>query len=297
MDQRRRDRALHQRQQLRPGREPERRRSRNHPRDSHWTRWTREHRARGAGIQQHQRLCKCAVLDVHRHQEDLPAGRGRAIQYRHQHLRRLAHQRSPDVGSRMPWKRRPFGSNDLSRALNIADLREIARRRVPGFAFEYVEGGAENEVTLRANRDALERLRLIPRTLIDTAARHQRTAILGRPANAPLVIAPTGLNGMLHPQGDLALARAAARLGVPFTLSTMSTTRLEDVASRAGGRLWMQLYVLKDRAIARPANPPSAPRSTCCGTRAGCSRFSAARACRASAISRPSCRHPPPPRS
>src|SRR5256714_12907579 len=151
----------------------------------------------------------------------------------------------------MPWKRRPFGSNRLSRALNIADLREIARRRVPGFAFEYVEGGAEDEVTLRANRDALERLRLIPQTLVDTSARHQRTAILGRPANSPLVIAPTGLNGMLDPQGDLALARAATRLGVPFTLSTMSTTRLEEVATRAGGRLWMQLYVLKDRAIAR----------------------------------------------
>src|SRR5256885_10807012 len=151
----------------------------------------------------------------------------------------------------MPWKRRPFGSNRLSRALNIADLREIARRRVPGFAFEYVEGGAEDEVTLRANRDALERLRLIPQTLVDTSARHQRTAILGRPANSPLVIAPTGLNGMLDPQGDLALARAAARLGVPFTLSTMSTTRLEDVANRAGRRLWMQLYELKDRAIAR----------------------------------------------
>jgi (S)-mandelate dehydrogenase len=117
--------------------------------------------------------------------------------------------------------------------------------------FEYVEGGADDEATLRANREALERLRLIPQTLIDTAARHQRTAILGRPANAPLVIAPTGLNGMLHPQGDLALARAAARLGVPFTLSTLSTTRLEEVASRAGGRLWMQLYVLKERAIAR----------------------------------------------
>src|SRR6202140_1378300 len=151
----------------------------------------------------------------------------------------------------MPWTRRPFGSHDLSRALNIADLREIARRRVPGFAFEYVEGGAEDEVTLRANREALERLRLIPKTLVDTAARHQRTAILGRPANAPLVTPPPGLNGMVPPQGDLALARAAARLGVPFTLSTMSTTRLEDVASRAGGRLWMQLYVLKERAIAR----------------------------------------------
>jgi (S)-mandelate dehydrogenase len=151
----------------------------------------------------------------------------------------------------MPWKRRPFAGVALSRALNVADLRELARRRVPGFAFEYLEGGAEDEVTLRANRAALEQLRLIPQTLIDTCARHQRVALLGRPANAPLVIAPTGLNGMLHRDGDVALARAAARLGVPFTLSTMSTTRLEDVASRAGGRLWMQLYVLKDRAIAR----------------------------------------------
>src|SRR2546429_8328578 len=111
----------------------------------------------------------------------------------------------------MPWKRRPFGSNRLSRALNIADLREIARRRVPGFAFEYVEGGAEDEVTLRGNRDALERLRLIPQTLIDTSARHQRIAVFGRLAHAPLILAPTGLNGHLHPPGGPPPARAAAR--------------------------------------------------------------------------------------
>ena len=151
----------------------------------------------------------------------------------------------------MPWKRRPFSGYDLERALNIADLRDIARRRIPGFAFEYVESGAEDEAALRGNREALERLRLIPNSLIDTSARQQRVAILGRPANAPLVIAPTGLNGLMHPEGDLALARSAARLGVPFTLSTLSTTRLEDVATRAGGRLWLQLYVLKERAIAR----------------------------------------------
>jgi (S)-mandelate dehydrogenase len=151
----------------------------------------------------------------------------------------------------MPWKRRAFAGRDATRALNIADLREAARRRVPHFAFEYVEGGAEDEATLSANRAALQRLRLIPQTLVDTRSRHLRCTVLGRPAAAPLVIAPTGLNGVLHRDGDLLLARAAARLGVPFTLSTMSTTRLEDVATRAGGRLWMQLYVLKDRAIAR----------------------------------------------
>lgn len=150
----------------------------------------------------------------------------------------------------MPWKRRPFDGRDLARALNIADLRAVARRRVPHFVLEYVEGGAEDEATLRRNRAALEALHLVPNTLVDTSGRHLRTEILGRPANAPLVIAPTGLNGMLHEEGDIGLAKAAAHLGIPFTLSTMSTTRLEDVAKQAGGRLWMQLYVTKNRAIA-----------------------------------------------
>jgi (S)-mandelate dehydrogenase len=151
----------------------------------------------------------------------------------------------------MAWQRRPFRGSDIARALNVADLREVARRRLPRFVFEYVDGGAEDEVTLRGNRAAFERLRLLPRTLIDTAARHQRTQILAAEAPAPMVIAPTGFNGMVYPQGDLALARVAARRGIPFTLSTVSTVRLEDVAKSAGGRLWMQLYVMKDRAIAR----------------------------------------------
>ncbi|HXB19559.1 MAG TPA: alpha-hydroxy acid oxidase [Steroidobacteraceae bacterium] len=151
----------------------------------------------------------------------------------------------------MPWKRRPFRRGTLARARNIADLRELAIRRVPGLAFEYVEGGAEDESTLRTNRSAFEALRLLPQTLVDTSRRHLGTTILGAPSMAPLVIAPTGLNNMLHPGGDLALARAAARRGIPFTLSSLSTTRLEEVARQAGGRLWMQLYVLKDRGIAR----------------------------------------------
>jgi (S)-mandelate dehydrogenase len=150
----------------------------------------------------------------------------------------------------MPWKRRPFDGGDLSRALNIADLRAVARRRVPHFVFEYVEGGAEDEASLRCNRTSFEALRLVPQTLIDTSGRHLRAEILGRPAAAPLIIGPTGLNGMLHADGDIGLARAAAHLGIPFTLSTMSTTRLEDVAKQAGGRLWMQLYVMKNRAVA-----------------------------------------------
>ncbi|MBV8975028.1 MAG: alpha-hydroxy-acid oxidizing protein [Sinobacteraceae bacterium] len=151
----------------------------------------------------------------------------------------------------MPWKRRAFASRNLSRALNIADLRDLARRSVPGFVFEYVESGAEDEMTISGNREALRRLRLLPQTLVNTSGRQLRSTILGRPANAPLVIAPTGLNGLLHRDGDVILARAAAQLGIPYTLSTVSTTLLEEVASRAGGRLWMQLYVVKERAVPR----------------------------------------------
>jgi (S)-mandelate dehydrogenase len=151
----------------------------------------------------------------------------------------------------VPWKRRSFAGRSSARALNIADLREIARRRLPGFIFEYVESGAEDEATVRNNRHALERLQFIPQTLVNTTARHQRASILGAAAQTPLVIGPTGLNGLLHPDADATLARAAASFGVPFTLSTVSTTRLEDIATRVGGRLWMQLYVIKERAVVR----------------------------------------------
>jgi (S)-mandelate dehydrogenase len=150
----------------------------------------------------------------------------------------------------MPWRRRLAVSPDIKRALNIADLREIARRRIPGFIFEYMEGGAEDEVTLRGNREALESLRFVPQTLVNTAARHHRTTLFGREMAAPFVIAPTGAAGMMHADGDMCLARAAASLGIPFCLSTVSTTRLEDVATSAGGRLWMQLYVMQNRAVA-----------------------------------------------
>lgn len=150
----------------------------------------------------------------------------------------------------MPWQRRPFRSASLTRALNIAHLREIASRSVPNFVFEYVEGGAEDEITLRCNRSALEAYRFVPQTLVDTCSRHQRTELFGREMQAPLIIAPTGMNGILYPEGDVALARAAASAGIPFCLSTVSTTRLEKVAADAGGRLWMQLYVMRNREVA-----------------------------------------------
>ncbi len=148
----------------------------------------------------------------------------------------------------MPWKRRPFRGS-LARALNISDLREIARRRLPNFVFEYVEGGAEDEMTLRCNRSAFESIRFVPQTLVDTTHRHQRIELFGHEAQLPLIIAPTGMNGILRHGGDLALAHAAAAVGIPFCLSTVSTTKLERIAAQAGGRLWMQLYVMRDRKI------------------------------------------------
>ena len=150
----------------------------------------------------------------------------------------------------MPWRRRPFRGADVARAMNVADLREIARRKVPHFIFEYIEGGAEDEATLRRNRAALEALAFVPQTLVDTTRRHSGIELFGRECGAPLIVAPTGGNGMAYPLGDLALARAAASFRIPFCLSTVSTVRLERIASEAGGRLWMQLYVMENRKVA-----------------------------------------------
>ncbi|GAB3630527.1 FMN-dependent dehydrogenase [Pandoraea terrae] len=147
--------------------------------------------------------------------------------------------------------RRLYAGSDLSRAVTIDDLRQMARKRLPRFLFEYVDGGAEDELTLRRNRDAFARHTLQPSTLVDVSNRTQAVELLGRPAAAPLVIAPTGFNGMLSQRADVALARAAAKASVPFTLSMAANVRLEDVATDAGGRLWMQLYWVRDRDFIR----------------------------------------------
>jgi (S)-mandelate dehydrogenase len=149
----------------------------------------------------------------------------------------------------MSQRRKFYRGRDFRRAISIAELRQIALKRTPHFAFEYVEGGAEDETTLKRNRAALDAIRFIPNTLIDTSARHQRVKLFGREIPTPLVIAPTGLNGVTRYRGDVALARAAAAAGIPFTLSTVSNVRIAEVAEHARGRLWMQLYLMKQRAI------------------------------------------------
>jgi (S)-mandelate dehydrogenase len=137
--------------------------------------------------------------------------------------------------------------SDVSQAYNIADLRRLAERRLPRMIFDFIDGGAEDEVTLRANREAYERLRFAPRVLRDVVKIDMRCEVLGREANAPIVVAPTGGVGFAWPGGDLAIARAAAAFGLPCCLSTNTTATMEAIAAAAGGRLWYQLYVLRDR--------------------------------------------------
>jgi (S)-mandelate dehydrogenase len=134
-----------------------------------------------------------------------------------------------------------------SDAISIEDLRRAARARLPRSVFEFFDGGAEDEVTLRANRQAFERLRLLPRVLVDVASVETAAPILGVESKMPIAIAPTGAVGFGWPGGDIAIAKAAAAYGIPYTLSTTATASIERVAREAPGRLWFQAYILKGR--------------------------------------------------
>jgi (S)-mandelate dehydrogenase len=140
-------------------------------------------------------------------------------------------------------RRRYYTGADLRRAVAIADLRAMAHRRLPRFVLEYLEGGAEEEATLAAERAAYARWRFTPLQLVDVSRRSLQTQLLGAPAPLPLVVAPTGLNGLFRRGGDIALAQAAARCGVPFVQSTMSNDPLQAIARIPGLRHWWQLYV------------------------------------------------------
>ncbi len=134
-------------------------------------------------------------------------------------------------------------------AINIEDLRAIAKKRLPRFVFTYVDSGAEDEVTLRGNREAYGRLRFRPRTLVDVSKRNLSTRLLGATSALPVVVGPTALNGLSWRDGDIELARAASAADVPFAMSTVSMSLVEDVAREAPGRLWLQAYVFSERRI------------------------------------------------
>ncbi|MCO5397776.1 alpha-hydroxy acid oxidase [Ralstonia soli] len=133
----------------------------------------------------------------------------------------------------------------------VEDYRVAARRRLPRIAFDYLEGGAEDGDALRRNRDAYSRLLFRPRVLNDVSRCSTATSVWGREMAAPMIVGPTGLNGLFWPQADELIARAAAEAGLPFVLSTASTSLLEDARAAApDGDLWLQLYVQQDRRIA-----------------------------------------------
>lgn len=140
----------------------------------------------------------------------------------------------------------------LSGVADLWDLRRIAKRRAPQAVFDYVDGAASEEVLARRNIDAFRRIEFRPRILRDVEQVSMSTTILGKPSLLPFVFAPTGFTRMMHTAGESAVARVAARAGIPYALSTVGTTTIEDVAAASGdGRRWFQLYVVRDRERSR----------------------------------------------
>ena len=139
----------------------------------------------------------------------------------------------------------------LRGAASVADLRRIARRRLPSGVFDYIDGGAEDERTLAANEAAFAAVSFRPRVLRGIGKIDLAATLLGRPLDYPLVLAPTGFTRIADPAGELAVARAADRAGLPYTLSTLSTRSIEEVRAVSGGRLWFQVYAWRDRELVR----------------------------------------------
>jgi len=138
----------------------------------------------------------------------------------------------------------------LPAAYNIDDLRAQAQRRLPRAIFDLFDGGAEDEITLRDNRAAFDRVRLLPRVLVDVSNVETKIELLGKPSSLPIAIAPTGAVGFGWRGGDVAIAKAAAKFGIPYSLSSSATASIERVAQEAGGRLWFQCYIFRKREFA-----------------------------------------------
>jgi len=147
--------------------------------------------------------------------------------------------------------RLPSTVDRLARCYTVDDLRAAARGRLPRAAFDYLDGAAEDEVSLRRNRTGFAEWELLPRVLTDVGEVDLRTEVLGVPSALPVVLGPTGFTRMMHPAGELAAAAAAERAGVPYTAATLGTTSLEEIAAATTAPLWFQLYVWRDRGLCR----------------------------------------------
>jgi L-lactate dehydrogenase (cytochrome) len=151
-------------------------------------------------------------------------------------IRELVHIGRPDA---------PYGARALARCLSIADLRRLARRRLPAGALGYLEGGGEDEWTLRRNREAFGEIELVPRALRGVSRPDTGTTVLGTRMPLPFALSPIGAPAMFHHDGELAVARAARQAGLPYGVSTLATQSLEAIADAAQGTpLWFQLLPL-----------------------------------------------------
>jgi L-lactate dehydrogenase (cytochrome) len=156
---------------------------------------------------------------------------------------RLVHLGAPEA---------PYGVRSLARCYDIDDLARLARKRLPAGVAGYLDGGGEDEWTLRRNRKAFGEVELVPRVLRDVSKLDTSATVLGTPVPLPLVLSPVGAPRMFHHEGELAVARAARHAGLPYGVSTLATQSLEDIAAAAqGSPLWFQLYLWGDRSKAR----------------------------------------------
>jgi L-lactate dehydrogenase (cytochrome) len=163
----------------------------------------------------------------------------------------VARQLAADLRSAPGAARRRFSDEGRAqRCQTIADLRALAKRTVPQPVFEYADGAAWDEVTVRRNRSGFERVELLPRMLVDVSSIEMATTALGREIALPVIAAPTGMTGLTHPDGEGAIARAAHAMGTIYTQSALSSLSIEEVAATAPGPKWFQLYVMTDRVIA-----------------------------------------------
>ncbi len=135
--------------------------------------------------------------------------------------------------------------------INLHDYEALAREHLSEMIYDYYAGGAADELTVHENQTAWGRVRLLPRMLVDVSERDLSTMVLGQPVRMPVLTAPAAFNAMAHPDGELAVARAAASAGIINIVSTLSTYTLEEVAEASGGTRWFQLYCYRDRSITR----------------------------------------------
>jgi L-lactate dehydrogenase (cytochrome) len=140
-------------------------------------------------------------------------------------------------------------SRRLNKSASVEDMRRLAKRRLPRGVFDYIDGGAEDELTMAENHNAYARTLFRPRVLNDVRTVDASTTVFGERVAFPLILAPTGFTRIADPEGELAVARAAERAGLPYTLSTMGTRSIEELRAVSAGRLWFQVYVWRDRGL------------------------------------------------